>query len=178
MGSFIYLDDFLKEHVKNGPAGCGCAVVQNDKLLYEGYYGYADLEKKKIITPDTVYRQFSTTKVIICTAAMMLFERGRFLMDDPLYEYFPEWKETMVADTGEDGGIYIRAAKRPIQIRDCFSMAMGIGYGGEDYTHQMMEKVRRNLAETVGDYTLRQDIYAMSQVPVRFDPGTNAQEGN
>lgn len=173
MGSFIYLDDFLKEHVKNGPAGCGCAVVQDDKLLYEGYYGYADLEKKKIITPDTVYRQFSTTKVIICTAAMMLFERGHFLMDDPLYEYFPEWKETMVADTGEDGGIYIRAAKRPIQIRDCFSMAMGIGYGGEDYTHQMMEKVRRNLAETVGDYTLRQDIYAMSQVPVRFDPGTH-----
>ena len=105
MGSFIYLDDFLKEHVKNGPAGCGCAVVQNDELLYEGYYGYADLEKKKIITPDTVYRQFSTTKVIICTAAMMLFERGRFLMDDPLYEYFPEWKDTMVADTGEDGGI-------------------------------------------------------------------------
>lgn len=173
MGSFIYLDDILKEHVKNGPAGCGCAVVQNDELLYEGYYGYADLEKKKIITPDTVYRQFSTTKVIICTAAMMLYERGRFLMDDPLYEYFPEWKDTMVADTGEDGGIYIRAAKRPIQIRDCFSMAMGIGYGGEDYTHQMMEKVRRNLAETVGDYTLRQDIYAMSQVPVRFDPGTH-----
>ena len=34
MGSFIYLDDFLKEHVKNGPAGCGCAVVQNDELLY------------------------------------------------------------------------------------------------------------------------------------------------
>lgn len=47
MGSFIYLDDFLKEHVKNGPAGCGCAVVQNDELLYEGYYGYADLEKRK-----------------------------------------------------------------------------------------------------------------------------------
>lgn len=46
MGSFIYLDDFLKEHVKNGPAGCGCAVVQNDELLYEGYYGYADLEKR------------------------------------------------------------------------------------------------------------------------------------
>ena len=63
-------------------------------------------------------------------------------MDDPLYEYFPEWKDTMVADTGEDGGIYIRAAKRPIQIRDCFSMAMGIGYGGEDYTHQMMESCR------------------------------------
>ena len=48
MGSFTYLDDFLKEHVKRGPAGCGCAVAQNGELMYEGYYGYADLEKGTI----------------------------------------------------------------------------------------------------------------------------------
>ncbi|MDE6815870.1 MAG: beta-lactamase family protein, partial [Lachnospiraceae bacterium] len=45
-------------------------------------------------------------------------------------------------------------------------------YGGEDYTHRMMEQVRKELEETIGDYTLRDDIRAMSKVPVRFDPGT------
>lgn len=173
MGSFTYLDDFLKEHVQRGPAGCGCAVAQDGEILYEGYYGYADLEKGRPITPDSVYRQFSMTKVVVCTAAMMLFERGRFLMNDPIYEYFPEWKDTMVAEETGDGAVLIRPVRSPIRVKDCFSMAMGIGYGGDDYTHRVMEQVRTNLAKTVGDYTLRQDICAMAQVPVRFDPGTH-----
>lgn len=118
MGSFTYLDDFLKEHVKRGPAGCGCAVAQNGELMYEGYYGYADLEKGRPITPDSVYRQFSMTKVVVCTAAMMLFERGRFLMNDPIYEYFPEWRHTMVAEESEDGAVVIRPVKSPIRIKD------------------------------------------------------------
>jgi len=173
MGNLTYLDDFLKERVERGPVGCGCAVAQDGRILYEGYYGYADLEKGRPITPDSVYRQFSMTKVVVCTAAMMLFERGRFLMNDPIYEYFPEWRDTMVAEENEDGAILIRPVKSPIRVKDCFSMAMGIGYDGDDYTHRVMKQVRANLRKSVGDYTLRQDIHAMAQVPVRFDPGTH-----
>ena len=77
----------------------------------------------------------------------------------------------MVAETQEDGAIRLREAKRPIEVRDCFSMAMGIGYGGPEYTHQMMEKSRAQLAASIGDYTLRDDIRAMASVPVMFDPG-------
>ena len=73
MSKFEAMDAFLQEHVKKGPAGCGCAVAQNGEVLYENYFGYADLEKKKPITADTVYRQYSTTKVMVVTAAMMLF---------------------------------------------------------------------------------------------------------
>ena len=166
-----YLDTFLSDVVKTGPAGCGCAVARDGELLYENYFGYADLEKKKKITADSVYRQYSATKVLVCTGAMMLYERGKFLLNDPIYEYFPEWKHTMVAETQEDGAIRLREAKRPIEVRDCFSMAMGIGYGGPEYTHQMMEKSRAQLAASIGDYTLRDDIRAMASVPVMFDPG-------
>lgn len=172
MSTWKHLDEFLTENLKEGPAGCGCAVARDGEILFEGYYGYADTEKQKPITEKTVYRQFSTTKVVICTAAMMLYERGKFLLQDPIYEYFPEWKDTMVAEQNEDGTYNIRPAKRPIQVRDCFTMAMGIGYGGDDYTHKMAMKVRQELAQEVGDFTLRQDIRAMSKVPVKFDPGT------
>ncbi len=165
------LDAFLSELVKTGPVGCGCAVARDGEVLYENYFGYADLEKGKKIDAGSVYRQYSSTKVIVCTAAMMLFEEGKFLLNDPIYEYFPEWKNTMVAETQEDGSVLIREAKRPIEVRDCFSMAMGMGYGGPEYTHQMMEKRRAELAASVGDYTLRQDIRAMASVPVMFDPG-------
>lgn len=167
------MDEFLSGHVKKGPAGCGCAVAQNGEKLYEGYFGYADLEKKTLITADTIYRQFSSTKIIICTAAMMLYERGKFLLNDPIYEYFPEWRDTQVAVEQPDGTYIIRPVARPIQVRDCFTMSMGIGYGGEDYTHRMMQKVRGELATTIGDYTLRDDIRAMAQVPVRFDPASH-----
>ncbi|MCD8348205.1 MAG: beta-lactamase family protein [Lachnospiraceae bacterium] len=172
MAQFQVLDDFLEELVTYGPAGCGCAVAQDGKILYENYYGYADMDNQVPITADSVYRQFSTTKIIIVTAAMILFERGKFLLTDPISEYFPEWKDTMVADTQEDGSVIIRPVKRPIQVQDCFNMAMGIGYGGEDYTHKMAAKVREDLKAMKGKYTLRDDIRAMSKVPIQFDPGT------
>ena len=79
----------------------------------------------------------------------------------------------MVAQPEEDGSYRVRPAKRPILIRDCFSMAMGIGYGGTDYTHQAAEKVRAQLRANVGEYTLQQEIKAMAEVPVAFDPGTH-----
>lgn len=172
MSKFSDLDQFLSDFVKKGPVGCGVAVAKDGEILHEKYFGYANLEKQIPITAENVYRQYSSTKVVVCTAAMMLFERGKFLLNDPIYEYFPEWKNTMVAIDQPDGSCLIRPVKRPIQVKDCFSMAMGIGYGGRDYTHRMMQQVRANLQKTVGDYTLRQDIYAMSAVPVRFDPGT------
>ncbi|MFU0827336.1 MAG: Esterase EstB [Lachnoclostridium sp.] len=173
MDKWKYLNEFLQESVKTGPAGCGCAVAKDGEILFENYYGFADIEKQKPITEKSVYRQFSTTKLAVVTGAMIQFERGKFLLNDPIYEYFPEWRDTQVAEKLEDGTYKIRPAKRPIQVKDCFTMMMGIGYGGDDYTHQMMEKVRNELKETVGDYTLRQDIYAMSKVPIMFDPGTH-----
>lgn len=173
MGDFKYLDGYLKELVTRGPAGCGCAVAQDGEILFENYYGYADLEKQIPVTDQSLFRQFSSTKVIICTAAMMLFERGGFLLTDPISEYFPEWDHTMVAEKQEDGTVRLRPARRPIQVKDCFTMAMGIGYGGDDYTHQQAASVRKKLVAEHPAYTLRDDIRAMAQVPVCFDPGTH-----
>lgn len=173
MKQWEYMDQFLSNHIKTGPVGCGLSVAKDGEVLFENYYGFADKEKQKPITERSVYRQFSTTKLIVVTAAMMLFERGGFLLQDPISEYFPEWKDTQVAEKHADGTYKIRPAKRPIQVKDCFSMTMGIGYGGDDYTHQMMEQVRKELKEEIGDYTLRQDIKAMSKVPIMFDPGSH-----
>ncbi len=172
MADFKALSSFLEEALEHGPVGNGCAVARNGELLFEEYHGWADREKGIPADASSVYRQWSTTKVAVCTGAMLLWERGKFLLTDPIYEYFPEWKDTMVAETAEDGTVKLRPPKRPIQVRDCFSMAMGIGYDGQDYTHQVLRQEREKLVQTVGDYTLRQDIRAVSAVPIAFDPGT------
>jgi CubicO group peptidase (beta-lactamase class C family) len=66
------LTPLLQSFVEKGPAGCACRVAQRGETLYEQYVGYADLETKKPINQDTIYRQYSTSKIATCTAALML----------------------------------------------------------------------------------------------------------
>ena len=51
------MDSFLNSLIKTGPAGCGCAVAQDGDILFENYYGFADIENQKPITESSVYRQ-------------------------------------------------------------------------------------------------------------------------
>lgn len=90
---FRDMDALLQRFVENGPAGCGCAIARKGEILYEGYFGYANKERKLPVTENTVYRQYSMTKIAIYTLCMMLFEKGKFLLDDPISEYFPEWRK-------------------------------------------------------------------------------------
>ena len=177
MAKFSDLDRLLQQFAGSTVPGCSCVVSQKGKVLYEGYYGSADLEAGKPVTADTVYRLFSITKVIICTAAMIQFERGKFLLNEPYYNYFPEYRNTQVAETRPNGEVVIRPAKSPMLVRDTFNMAVGLPYpSGNSYTEQKMREVRELLAEK-GKYTLQDDVKAMASVPVRYDPGTHWSYG-
>jgi len=174
MAKFDDLTALLKQFVKDGPAGCGCAVAKNGDTLYEGYFGYADLEDQRPITEETVYRLYSMTKVIICTAAMILFERGKFLLNEPIYAYFPEYKDTQVVVTGPDGSFHTRKASSPMLIKHAFSMAVGMPYAmGNSPTAQAMAKVKDELTKKYGKYDIVTEVKAMGSVPVAFDPGTH-----
>ena len=173
MADFKHLDELLQAFAGKTVPGCSCAVAKNGEILYEGYYGLADIEKGTPVTPDTIYRLFSMTKVIICTAAMMLFERGKFLLNDPYYDYFPEYRHTQVAEKLPNGSFRIRDAKSPILVRDTFNMACGLPYPGNQHpTDVEMNRLRAQLEQEKGKYTLQDDVRAMGAVPVRFDPGT------
>jgi len=174
MATFDDLSRLLEQFVKNGPAGCGCAVAKNGKILYEGHFGYADLEEKRPVTESTVFRLFSMTKVVICTAALMLFERGKFLLNEPLYEYFPEYKDTHVVITKPNGNVEIRKAKNPMLIKHAFMMAVGLPYPfGNSYTAREMARVREELVKKYGKYDIVTEVRAMGSVPVAFEPGTH-----
>ncbi len=174
MARFEDLSALLQRFVKEGPAGCGCAVAKDGKTLYEGYFGYADLESKRPVAEDTVYRLFSMTKVIICTAAMMLFERGKFLLNEPLYEYFPEYRDTQVVETGPSGMVYTRRAKNPMLVKHAFSMAVGMPYSyGDSPTVREMAGVKDELQKKHGKYDIVTEVKAMGNVPIAFDPGTH-----
>ena len=173
MSKFNDLSSLLKSFTENGLPGCACGVAKDGKVLYEGYYGMADLDSKKPITEDTLYRLYSMTKVIICSAALILFERGKYLLNDPLYEYFPEYKNINRVQTDPNGNIEIVPVKNPMLVKHAFSMAVGLPYPmGNSYSSHEMGKVQQELKKTLGKFDLRTEIKAMSKVPIAFEPGT------
>jgi CubicO group peptidase (beta-lactamase class C family) len=113
------------------------------------------------------------TKVIICAAAMMLFERGKFLLNDPLYEYFPEYKHINKVQTDAGGEIKIVPANNHMTVKQAFTMSVGLPYPmNNSYTGKEMAKVQDELKRTLGKFKLRTEIKAMAKVPVAFEPGT------
>lgn len=178
MAGYDDMSALLKQFVKNGTAGCGCAVAKDGKTLYQGYFGYADIENNKPITEDTVYRLFSMTKVVICTAAMMLFERGKFLLNEPIYEYFPEYRDTQVFTKEHDGSVYVKRSKSPMLIKHAFTMSVGMPYhSGDSQTAREMARVKDELQKKHGKYDIVTEVKAMGSVPVEFDPGTHWRYG-
>ena len=165
------LQDFADHHVP----GAGCIVMKDGKVLYEGYKGFADLAAGRKVDENTLFRLYSMTKVIVCTGALILFERGKFALNDPYSDYFPEWKESSVAELTGNGTFVIRPAKRPIRVKDVFNMACGLPYPSPLSGHPTdkgMIDVRAMLAEKFnGKYNVSQEVEAMAQVPLRFDPG-------
>lgn len=174
MSDYKDLDRLLGQFIKEGPAGCGCAIAKAGELLYEGYFGYADIEKKIPITRDTVYRQYSMTKIMIYTVCMMLYEKGYFLLDDPISEYFPEWRTMTKYSRLSDGKYQVLPLEQPVRIKHIMSMSCGLPYGhmpGDSPTSRDMFRITSELKER-GAYTLREEIKAISKVPVEFEPGT------
>ena len=96
--------------------------------------GYRDLENKLPITENTLYNIYSNTKVISCVAAMQLYEQGAFLLEDPLFRFFPEFEHMKVRMP--DGSV--EDAKNPVTIRDLFRMTSGFG-DGNDYQEMGMQ---------------------------------------
>ncbi|MBD0382872.1 serine hydrolase domain-containing protein [Paenibacillus sedimenti] len=169
------LTPLLKSFMEKGPAGCACTVVRRGEVIYQETLGYADLEKKKEIGPNTIYRIYSMTKVITCVAALMLYEKGLYLLNDPLGEYLPEFRNPQVYRYNDFGEKTLVPAAGPIRIKDLFMMTSGITYGGDGTeTERQTRVIMENAAETMDTRTA---VKALASVPLAFEPGTRWKYG-
>ncbi|WEG11176.1 serine hydrolase [Pullulanibacillus sp. KACC 23026] len=169
------LTPLFKRFVDNGPAGCACTVVRQGETLYEEYFGYADLDNQKAIQEDTIYRIYSMTKLVTCVAALMLYERGFYQLNDPLDEYLPEFKHLNVYHQTENGYVEVKRAAGPVLIKHLFSMSSGLSYGGknseiERQTETVMTKANQGK-------NLRELTKELAAVPLAFDPGARWRYG-
>ncbi len=182
---FTRLDNVMKGFIKDGKnPGCGVAIFQNDELLFESYAGYSNIEEKKPITRDSIFRQASTTKLFTYAILGMLYEEGKFLFSDPLYEYLPEWKNTKKFIRDSNNAVRAVPVDHPITIRNAVAMMCGLPYcmfpnpNATDPTLAAMSRQMAKLMEEKGQHpTLRDEVRVMSEVPIMFEPGTHWQYG-
>ena len=180
MSNFKDLEKLLEKYVEDGLPGCGIQISQRGETLYENYFGWADKENNIKLNSTHLFRQASLTKVAMYTTAMMLYEQGKFLMSDPLYEYFPEWKDSRKAIRTADGGYRVVPTEKPVTIKNIFNMTVGLPYHmllGADAptqhpTSTAMARAMKEL-EARPHYTLREQIEKMAEIPLAFEPGSH-----
>ncbi|MGQ9620542.1 MAG: serine hydrolase domain-containing protein [Bacteroidales bacterium] len=127
------IDRLIQSAIDSGwTAGAVGFIAREGKIVYHKAFGVSDLDVKTPLKNDDIFRIASQTKAIVSIAAMMLFEEGKFLLDDPVSKYIPEFKNPQVIEkfNEKDTTFTTVPAKREITIRDLFTHTSGIDYAG------------------------------------------------
>ncbi|AYL99411.1 serine hydrolase domain-containing protein [Mucilaginibacter celer] len=125
------IDAMIEQNIDSGYVkGVVGFIARDGKIVYNKSFGLADEEQKKLMNTDAIFRIASQTKAITSTAVMMLFEEGKFLLDDPISKYLPAFAHPKVVDqfNEKDSTYTTIPAKREITIRDLLTHTSGIEY--------------------------------------------------
>jgi CubicO group peptidase (beta-lactamase class C family) len=165
------LDSLLQGHVnKSEIHGCLAYVFQKGNVIINKPYGYMDIENKRKMEKDAIFRIASMTKIMTAAAALKLYEEGKFLLDEPVKKYIPEFANLRVIApdcTNEDSIITI-PLERDITIRDIFRHTAGFSYGGNDIIGRLYAK-KIVFSDTL---TLKQFVQYITSIPLKFQPGS------
>jgi CubicO group peptidase (beta-lactamase class C family) len=115
-------------------AGVTTVVTRRGQVAHWGMSGLADKEQGKPMAADTIFRIYSMTKPITSVAIMMLYEEGRFQLDDPISRFLPQFANQRVAVFDASGIIDTVRALREITFRDLLTHTSGLTYGSMNAT--------------------------------------------
>lgn len=156
--------------------GCVALIIRNGKIVYHKGFGYDDAEKTKPIRTDNIYRIASQTKAITSTAIMMLYEEGKFLLDDPISKYIPEFAKQQVLDkfNPADSSYTTVPAKTEVTIRQLLTHTSGIAYAqiGSKEANAIFAKttITAGIGVPVGKI-LADDMKKLGKMPLMHQPG-------
>lgn len=165
------LDAAMAKVVADGRvAGMTTLLVRHGKLVQYKTYGQASLADAKPMTKDTIVRIYSMTKPITGVAMMILFEEGKWNLDDPVSKYVPELANlTVMTGVDDKGQIITVPAKRSPTMREVMSHTAGFGYGLE-YTNPVDKQFRDK--GVLASSSLQEAVNRVATIPLKFQPGT------
>ena len=185
------ITDHMNQAVKDGTMVGGLGMIaRNGKVVYTETYGLADREENQPMTEDAIFRIYSMSKPITGVALMILYEEGKFFLNDPVARYIPELANLEVAISTADGNTKVasdgtnsrtidagdaskagktRKPKRQPTIRDLMRHTAGFTYGFFGNTE--VDKMYRE-KEVMGQKDLKAFVTELGQVPLQYEPGT------
>jgi CubicO group peptidase (beta-lactamase class C family) len=150
-------------------------VVQNGKPVYHEVVGLADADDKTPLKPDSIVRIYSMSKALTSAAAMTLFDKGKFQLDDPVAKYIPAFANTKVLEKDGNGWKEV-PARRQITVRDLFRHTSGYSYGGEPQYQGRFAREGLTFTGPLGMYPhkikLAEAAELWARIPAVDHPGT------
>ncbi|MBL7862828.1 MAG: beta-lactamase family protein [Cyclobacteriaceae bacterium] len=166
------LNNWVKQGWINGAAGF---IAREGKIVYHKAVGFNNLETKEALREDGIFRIASQTKAITSVAVMMLWEEGKFLLDEPVSKYIPAFENARVLDkfNSKDTTYTTLPAKRAITIRDLLTHTSGIDYAtiGSPEATAIYAKNNVTGGLDVHDHKLSEAMNRLGRLPLLHHPG-------
>lgn len=186
------LTQLMEARVADGTMVGGLGMIaRNGKIIYTETYGQADREANRVMSEDAIFRIYSMSKPVTAVALMMLYEEGKFSLNDPVARYIPELANLQVALSTADGSTGIvsdgttsrtigqgdasqegqtRKPRRQPTVRDLLTHTAGMTYGVFGNTE--VDKAYRAAKILSPGMSLQEFVAALGQIPLQYEPGT------
>jgi len=162
--------------------GVTVLIARDGKLLANVTVGWSDIEQQKPLSHDAIFRLYSMSKPITSVALVMLAERGKLRLDDPVEKYLPELKDLRVYVSGDLDHMVTEPIRRPMTIADLLTHTSGITYHftGNTPVHQYYRKYGVMRDTPVGRLptdgpparSLDELVARIGKAPLLHQPGT------
>ena len=164
----------LERYVDKGKLpGVLCLVSRGGEEGFFHAYGMRDVERGQPMRRDTVVRFYSMTKPIASVALMMLYEEGRFQLDDPVAKTLPAWRDLAVFDRGDAERYSVKPPAAPLTVKHLLTHTSGLSYGFMN--QHPVEAMYR--AANVNGGALDDMVEKLATLPLKFSPGTRWNYG-
>ena len=154
-------------------SGAVVMIAQDGEIQMNKALGYQNVEDQVAMSTDSIFRIFSMTKPVTGTALMILFDEGKFELDDPVGKYLPELANVDVfVSQNEDGSWETEPANHPMTVRELMSHTGGLLYTPPLSQGPIAEAYANAGIMDLPNYTLAESIPALEDIPLGYQPGT------
>ncbi len=162
----------VQRHVdENRIAGAATLVARRGRVAWFKTQGMMDKESGKPMRPDAIFRICSMTKPITSVAVMLLYEEGRFLLNDPVSKFIPEFKNPKVMVKPPSGEPYTIPANKEITIRHLLTHTAGLTYHWNPDLGPRYRDAGISHGILPYDGKIADNIKALAGLPLLFQPG-------
>jgi len=152
-------------------AGLVTLLERHGKIVHFSAVGRQDVRKPGAMQKDSIFRIYSMTKPVTGVAMMMLYEEGKWRLDDPVSRYIPEFARLKVyAGKNEDGSPKLEDAKRSMTMRELMTHTGGLGYvlNANNPVDKMI--IDGNVLNARA--SLQDMVTGLAKIPLLAQPGT------